>query len=110
MCTITVNIDEAALREMQPEIDSTGAVRAWVQELVDTRMQQMRIEREHGVARGRTLQEDFWQTIEQEHELTLKPSVIVSDDDEVVDLDDFRADLHRMVEEIKKETIPLPHD
>ena len=88
---------------MQPEIDSTGAVRAWVQELVDTRMQQMRIEREHGAARGRTLQEDFWQTIEQEHELTLKPSVIVSDDDEVVDLDDFRADLHRMVEEIYSE-------
>ena len=46
MCVVSINVDEAALREMQPEIDSTVAVRLWVQELVDTRMQQMRAEEE----------------------------------------------------------------
>ena len=43
---VSINVDEAALREMRPEIDSTVAVRAWVQELVDARMQQMRMEDE----------------------------------------------------------------
>ena len=43
---VSINIDEAALREMRPELDSAAAIRLWAQELVDLRMQQMRTEDE----------------------------------------------------------------
>lgn len=46
MCTVSVNIDEATLREMRPELDSTAAIRLWAQELIDHRIQQMHIEDE----------------------------------------------------------------
>lgn len=46
MCMVSINIDEAALREMRPELDSAAAIRLWAQELVDLRMQQMRTEDE----------------------------------------------------------------
>lgn len=44
MCMVSVNIDEAALRDMRPDLDTTAAIRLWAQERVDHRMQQMRIE------------------------------------------------------------------
>ena len=43
---VSINIDEAALRDMRPDLDTTAAIRLWAQELVDHRMQQMRIEDE----------------------------------------------------------------
>ena len=46
MCMVSINVDEAALRDMRPELDSTAAIRLWAQELVDHRMQQMRMEGE----------------------------------------------------------------
>ena len=46
MCMVSINIDEAALRDLRPELDSTAAIRLWAQELVDHRMQQMRMEDE----------------------------------------------------------------
>ena len=46
MCMVSINIDEAALRDMRPDLDTTAAIRLWAQELVDNRMQQMRIENE----------------------------------------------------------------
>jgi len=46
MCKVSINVNEAELREMCPELDSTAAISLWVQELVDLRMQQMRIEEE----------------------------------------------------------------
>ena len=46
MCMVSINIDEAALRNMRPELDTTAAIRLWAQELVDLRMQQMRMEDE----------------------------------------------------------------
>ena len=44
MCMVSINVDEAALRDMRPELDTTAAIRLWAQELVDHRMQQMRME------------------------------------------------------------------
>ena len=35
--------------------------------------------------------------------LTLKPSMIEADDSEAIDLESFRADLHKMVDEIYAE-------
>lgn len=98
MCTVSINIDEAALREMRPELDGTAAVRLWVQELVDARMRQMRAEK-----RLQTPQKDLWHAIEQDQELTIKPSMVVTDEGEAVDLETFRADLHSMVEKIYAE-------
>jgi len=46
MCMVSINIDEAALRDMRPDLDTTAAIRLWAQELVDLRMQEMRIEDE----------------------------------------------------------------
>jgi len=46
MCMVSINVDEAALRDMRPELDSTAAIRLWVQELIDLRMREMRAEEE----------------------------------------------------------------
>ena len=44
MCTVSINIDEAVLRDMCPELDTTAAIRIWVQNLVDSHLQQMEFE------------------------------------------------------------------
>ena len=46
MCTINIDIDETAIRDLLPELDTTAAIRLWVQELIDSRMHQMRLEDE----------------------------------------------------------------
>ena len=46
MCTISIDIDETAIRDLLPELDTTAAIRLWVQELIDSRMHQMRLEDE----------------------------------------------------------------
>ena len=43
---VSVNVDEAVLRDMRPDLNSATAIRLWVQDLVDFRMQQMRTEDE----------------------------------------------------------------
>ena len=44
MCTVTVNVDEALLKEMNPNLSDKAAIRRWVQELIDLRIQQMEFE------------------------------------------------------------------
>lgn len=46
MCTVSINIDETAIRDLRPELNTTAAIRTWVQELIDARLQQMRLEDE----------------------------------------------------------------
>ena len=46
MCTVSINIDEAAIRDLRPELDTTAAIRSWVQELIDARLRQIRLEDE----------------------------------------------------------------
>ena len=103
MCMVSINIDEAALRDMRPELDSTAAIRLWAQELVDLRIQQMREERDRKASRSEATQEGLWHTIEQDPELLLKPSQIEAEDGEAIDLETFRADLHKMIEEVYAE-------
>ena len=31
MCMVSINVDEAALRDLRPELDSTAAIRLWAQ-------------------------------------------------------------------------------
>ena len=44
MCTVTINVDEAMLKEMNPNLSNKAAIRRWVQELIDLRIQQMELE------------------------------------------------------------------
>ena len=44
MCTVTVNVDEAMLKEMEPNLSDKTAIRKWVQQLIDLRIQQMELE------------------------------------------------------------------
>ncbi len=44
MCVISIKVDEAALRDMCPELNSTAAIRNWAQELVNLRILQMELE------------------------------------------------------------------
>ena len=46
MCTVNIKIDEIALRDMLPELDTTAAIRQWVQHQIDMRIQQMELEDE----------------------------------------------------------------
>ena len=103
MCTVTVDINEKVLQDLMPELDNTAAIRLWVQQLIDFRMQQIRVEQERNASLREASQEDLWHAIEQDPELTLKPSVIEADDAETIDLETFRANLHKMVEEIYAE-------
>ena len=40
MCTVTINIDEAKLRSIHPELNGTEAISRWLQEKVDLWMRQ----------------------------------------------------------------------
>ena len=44
MCTVTIDIDEKTLRDVNPNLSDIAAIRCWVQELVDLRIQQMEFE------------------------------------------------------------------
>ena len=41
MCTVSVKVNEALLRGMRPELNSTAAIRQWAQEIVDSRLKEM---------------------------------------------------------------------
>ena len=41
MCTVNIQIDEALLRDIKPELDSTAAIRLWAQELINLRIQEL---------------------------------------------------------------------
>lgn len=96
MCKVTVDINDKALQDLVPELDNISAIRLWVQKLVDMHLQQLQ-------RKQNMTQEDLWHTIEQDPELTLFPSEVVDDDGEEIDLETFRADLHRMIEEVYAE-------
>ena len=44
MCRVTVEVDQEMLRDYNPALDSTTAIRKWVQQLIDMRIQQMEFE------------------------------------------------------------------
>lgn len=60
MCIVNIQVDEAVLRDKMPELDSTAAIRLWVQQLVDIRIHQMELEDEETMS------------VEKAREMTLK--------------------------------------
>ena len=61
MCTVSINIDEAVIRDLRPELNTTAAIRSWVQELIDSRLQQIREEcaSDRAKRRGQALKRDM---------------------------------------------------
>ena len=41
MCTVSVNVNEAMVRGLNPRLDSPAAIRQWAQELVDSSIKEM---------------------------------------------------------------------
>ncbi len=41
MCTVSVNVDEATIRGINPHLNSPAAIRQWAQEIVDSRIKEM---------------------------------------------------------------------
>ncbi len=60
MCTVTVNVDEAMLKEMDPNLSDKMAIRKWVQQLIDCRIQEM------------VEEDDETISVEEAREMTLK--------------------------------------
>ena len=82
MCMVSINIDEAALRDMRPELDSTAAIRLWAQELVDHRMQQMRMEYTHrAISREYALERDM--TPEELYAVIMEDAKAIYEDDTI---------------------------
>jgi KaiC/GvpD/RAD55 family RecA-like ATPase len=44
MCSVTVEVDQEILRGFNPALDSTVAIRRWVQQLIDMRIHEMELE------------------------------------------------------------------
>ena len=63
MCVVDVKVDEGVLREILPEVDSTAAIRQWVQQLIDLRIQE--IVAEDDINRDMT-PEELYHVIEQD--------------------------------------------
>ena len=42
MCTVSVKINEDELRDYNPELSNTAAINEWVQQLVDSRLAEMK--------------------------------------------------------------------
>ena len=38
MCTVSVKVNEALLRGMRPELNTTAAIRQWAQQQIDLRI------------------------------------------------------------------------
>ena len=59
MCRVSVKVNEAVLRGMRPELNTTAAIRQWVQQQIDLRIQQMELDDQETM------------TIEEAREMTL---------------------------------------
>ena len=59
MCRVSVKVNEAVLRGMRPELSTTAAIRQWVKQQIDLRIQQMELDDQETM------------TIEEAREMTL---------------------------------------
>ena len=50
MCTVTIDIDEKTLRDVNPNLSDIAAIREWVQQLIDCRIREMVAEDEETIS------------------------------------------------------------
>ena len=41
MCTVNIQVDEAVLHDVMPELNSMAAIRLWAQQLIDQRIKEI---------------------------------------------------------------------
>ena len=46
MCTVTVTVDEAMLKEINPNLSDKTAIRKWVQQLIDLRIREYALQQD----------------------------------------------------------------
>ena len=46
MCTVTVNVDEAMLKEIKANLSDKTAIRKWVQQLIDLRIREYALQQD----------------------------------------------------------------
>ena len=101
MCVVDVKVDEAVLREVLPELDSTMAIRLWAQKLIDMHVKSL-LEEAKATTERDLIQDDVCRTVWEEVEEEYK-DMVSEDDDETIDLETFRAELHKMVDDVYAE-------
>ena len=106
MCTVNnIVVDELELREMLPELNSNAAIRLWVQKLVDVHVQELKnkyMHQQDSTSYRDQIPDDVCRTVWQEVEEEYKDADF-DDADDAIDLETFRADLHKMIEEVYAE-------
>jgi hypothetical protein len=106
MCIVNnIVVDELELREMLPELNSNAAIRLWVQKLVDVHVQELKnkyMHQQNSTPYRDLISDDVCRTVWQEVEEEYK-DVDYDDADDAIDLETFRADLHKMIEEVYAE-------
>lgn len=64
MCTVSIEVNEKVLRRVDPNLDSTMAIRKWVQQLVNLRTQEM-IAENKGLISVETMRENLHQMVKE---------------------------------------------
>lgn len=64
MCTVSIEVNEKVLRRVDPNLDSTMAIRKWVQQLVNLRTQEM-IAENKGLINVETMRENLHQMVKE---------------------------------------------
>ena len=64
MCTVSIEVNEKVLRGVDPNLDSTMAIRKWVQQLVNVRTQEM-IAENRGLIDVETMRENLHQMVKE---------------------------------------------
>lgn len=89
MCTISINIDEASIRKMRPDLNSTSAISQWAQQLIDARIRQMTLKDTGAI----------YDAIERGVKECHKAEMM-SAQENAIDVETMRERLHRMVHEV----------
>ena len=97
MCQVSINIDEVALRDMRPDLDSKVAIRLWAQQVIDLCIQKMR--NGDNALLGNRMSEEAFDAIERRIKNRQTTDMPVSTD-YAIDLETMRERLHRMVHEV----------
>lgn len=94
MCTVTANIDEKALREVNPNLSSTAAIREWAQRLIDCRIQELKINKDaFAMERDMTSEELFYLVADDVN------AIYADGDTETINIEEARALTHAAIRE-----------
>lgn len=94
MCTVTVDIDEKALREVNPDLSSTAAIREWAQQLIDCRIKELKINKDaFAMERDMTPEELFGLVSDDAN------AIYADGDTETMSIEEARALTHAAIRE-----------